>query len=56
MRAVEHKIKQAWLMTFVIGLPASVGLAILAQPLNIMMYKDDLGHNHACRTGLFSHF
>lgn len=43
MRAVEHKIKQAWLMTFVIGLPASVGLAILAQPLNIMMYKDDLG-------------
>lgn len=43
MRAVEHKIKQAWLMTFIIGLPASVGLAILAQPLNIMMYKDDLG-------------
>lgn len=43
MRAVEHKIKQAWLMTFIIGLPASVGLAILARPLNIMMYKDDLG-------------
>lgn len=43
MKAVEHKIKQAWLMTFVIGFPASVGLAILAQPLNIMMYKDDLG-------------
>lgn len=43
MAAVEHKIKQAWLMTFVIGFPASVGLAILARPLNIMMYKDDLG-------------
>lgn len=43
MKAVEHKIKQAWLMTFVIGFPASLGLAILARPLNIMMYKDDAG-------------
>jgi len=43
MKAVKHKIKQAWLMTFVIGFPASVGLAIMAQPLNIMMYKNDLG-------------
>lgn len=43
LTSVEHKIKQAWLMTFVIGFPASVGLAIMARPLNIMMYKDDLG-------------
>ncbi len=41
--AVKRKISQAWLMTLVIGLPASVGLAILARPLNIMMYKDDAG-------------
>lgn len=42
-QAVERKISQAWLMTLVIGLPASVGLAILARPLNIMMYKDAAG-------------
>lgn len=43
LQAVKRKISQAWLMTLVIGLPASVGLAILARPLNIMMYKDDAG-------------
>ncbi|MBA4494195.1 oligosaccharide flippase family protein [Paenactinomyces guangxiensis] len=43
MEAVERKISQAWLMTLVIGLPCSVGLAILARPLNIMMYKNGDG-------------
>lgn len=43
MSAVEHKIQQSWLMTLVIGLFSSVSLAILARPLNIMMYKDDAG-------------
>jgi O-antigen/teichoic acid export membrane protein len=30
-------------LTLVIGLPASVGLALIAQPLNIMLYQDDKG-------------
>jgi len=43
MDAVERKIQQSWLMTLVIGLFSSVSLAILARPLNIMMYQDAAG-------------
>ncbi|TCS93066.1 putative polysaccharide biosynthesis protein [Hazenella coriacea] len=42
-QAVKSKISQAWLMTLVIGLPASIGLVIVAQPVNIAMYQDDQG-------------
>ncbi|SDY58310.1 polysaccharide biosynthesis protein [Thermoactinomyces sp. DSM 45892] len=41
--AVEHKISQSWLMTLVISLPASLALAVLVEPLNIAMYKDNNG-------------
>lgn len=30
-------------LTLIIGLPASVGLALLAEPINIMLYKDNAG-------------
>jgi PST family polysaccharide transporter/stage V sporulation protein B len=43
MAAVEHKTQQAWLMTTIISLPSCVMLAILARPLNVMMYQDDAG-------------
>ncbi|MFC7442372.1 putative polysaccharide biosynthesis protein [Laceyella putida] len=43
MEAVEHKTQQAWLMTTIISLPACIILAILARPLNVMMYQDDAG-------------
>lgn len=43
MRAVEHKVKQAWLMTLVVSLPSVTSLVILARPLNIMMYQNDSG-------------
>ncbi|MCS1351403.1 polysaccharide biosynthesis protein [Mechercharimyces sp. CAU 1602] len=36
--AIQHKIKQAWFMTFLVSLPACVGLIVLARPVNIMMY------------------
>jgi O-antigen/teichoic acid export membrane protein len=42
-KAVEHKIGQAWLMTLVVSLPSCLILAILARPLNIMMYEDAKG-------------
>lgn len=41
--SVQRRISQAWLMTVVIGLPSSVGLAVLSRPVNIMMYKSDEG-------------
>lgn len=41
--AVQRRISQAWLMTVVIGLPSSVGLAVISRPVNIMMYKSDEG-------------
>lgn len=43
MAAVEHKIKQAWLMTLVISMPSVMGLVILARPLNILMFENDYG-------------
>lgn len=43
MAAVEHKTQQAWLMTTIISLPSCIILAILARPLNVMMYQDDAG-------------
>ncbi|WP_028777031.1 putative polysaccharide biosynthesis protein [Shimazuella kribbensis] len=43
MEAVKNKISQAWMMTLVISLPASVGLSILAEPFNIAMYTDAKG-------------
>ena len=30
-------------LTLLIGLPASIGLAVLAEPINIMLYKDSTG-------------
>ncbi|WP_185956014.1 putative polysaccharide biosynthesis protein [Melghirimyces algeriensis] len=39
--AVERKVSQAWLMTVVIGMPCAVGLAILAEPITIMMYHNE---------------
>lgn len=30
-------------LTLMLGLPASVGLAVLAEPINIMLYKDGVG-------------
>ncbi|MCH5584842.1 polysaccharide biosynthesis protein [Shimazuella sp. AN120528] len=43
MEAVNNKISQAWMMTLVISLPASLGLSILAEPFNIAMYLDAKG-------------
>jgi O-antigen/teichoic acid export membrane protein len=43
MEAVNNKISQAWMMTLVISLPASLGLSILAEPFNIAMYMDAKG-------------
>ncbi|KFZ40614.1 MULTISPECIES: polysaccharide biosynthesis protein [Thermoactinomyces] len=43
MKAVEHKVKQAWLMTLIVSLPSVISLVILARPLNIMMYQNDSG-------------
>lgn len=43
MEAVHQKISQAWMMTLVISLPASLGLSILAEPFNIAMYLDAKG-------------
>ncbi|SFJ62148.1 putative polysaccharide biosynthesis protein [Thermoflavimicrobium dichotomicum] len=43
MAAVSRTISQAWLMTLIVSLPASLMVTVLAKPLNIMMYKDDKG-------------
>ncbi len=43
MEAVNNKISQAWMMTLVVSLPASLGLSILAEPFNIAMYMDAKG-------------
>jgi O-antigen/teichoic acid export membrane protein len=43
MEAVNSKISQAWMMTLIISLPASLGLSILAEPFNIAMYMDAKG-------------
>jgi O-antigen/teichoic acid export membrane protein len=43
MEAVNNKISQAWMMTLIISLPASLGLSILAEPFNIAMYMDAKG-------------
>ncbi|TCS80158.1 putative polysaccharide biosynthesis protein [Tepidibacillus fermentans] len=40
---VSEYIGTAIRFTILIGLPASVGLATLAQPINIFFYKDDAG-------------
>jgi O-antigen/teichoic acid export membrane protein len=41
--AVKQKISQAWMMTLIVSLPASLGLSILAEPFNIAMYMDAKG-------------
>jgi O-antigen/teichoic acid export membrane protein len=43
IQAVNEKISQAWMMTLVISLPASLGLSILAEPFNVAMYMDTKG-------------
>lgn len=40
---VENRIQQSWLMTLVISLPCSLALSLLAEPINIMVYKTPAG-------------
>ncbi|OYD06405.1 putative polysaccharide biosynthesis protein [Paludifilum halophilum] len=40
-RAVRRKTAQSWLLTAIVGLPSSIGLAILSKPLTIMMYHNE---------------
>ncbi|RAL26111.1 putative polysaccharide biosynthesis protein [Thermoflavimicrobium daqui] len=43
MDAVGRTISQAWKMTYIMSLPMSLMVTMLASPLNIMMYKDAKG-------------
>ncbi|MFC4076469.1 putative polysaccharide biosynthesis protein [Salinithrix halophila] len=38
--AIRRKIPRAWLLTVVVSFPSAIGLAILAQPLNLMLYHN----------------
>lgn len=40
---IAERSELALRLTLMIGLPASMGLAVLAQPVNIMLYRDDVG-------------
>jgi O-antigen/teichoic acid export membrane protein len=42
-RLIAMRTELALRLTFLIGLPASVGLAIVAGPVNVMLYKDTDG-------------
>lgn len=47
IRGEERKVRErsslALRLTLLMGLPASVGLAVVAGPTNVMLYKDDAG-------------
>ncbi len=43
LRTVVDRSGQAIYMTLLLGLPASIGLAIVASPTNIMLFKDNAG-------------
>ncbi|OEG00298.1 hypothetical protein BHF71_05180 [Vulcanibacillus modesticaldus] len=43
MDLVAKGTELALRLTLMIGLPASIGLAVLAEPVNIMLYKDNVG-------------
>ncbi len=43
MNLVARRSSFALRLTLLVGLPASVGLAILAEPINIMLYKNGTG-------------
>ncbi len=40
---IKHRSELAVRMTWLVGLAASVGMAVVAVPLNIMFFKDDTG-------------
>lgn len=40
---ISKRSELALRLTLLIGLPASIGLAVLAEPVNIMLYKDNTG-------------
>lgn len=42
-KLIAKRSELALRLTLLIGLPASIGLAILAKPVNIMLYKDSIG-------------
>lgn len=42
-RVIEGRTEVAIRLTFLLGLPASFGLALLAEPVNVMLYGDDKG-------------
>ncbi|QKG83087.1 polysaccharide biosynthesis protein [Kroppenstedtia pulmonis] len=42
-REILERSSLALRLTLIMGLPASVGLAVVAQPTNVMLYKDDAG-------------
>jgi stage V sporulation protein B len=42
-RLIAGRSEVAIRLTFLLGLPASVGLALLAEPINVMLYGDDKG-------------
>ncbi|USG65913.1 polysaccharide biosynthesis protein [Brevibacillus ruminantium] len=42
-RVIAGRSEVAIRLTFLLGLPASVGLALLAEPINVMLYGDDKG-------------
>jgi PST family polysaccharide transporter len=42
-RKVRERASLALRLTLLFGLPASVGLAVVAGPTNVMLYKDDAG-------------
>lgn len=42
-RVIAGRSEVAIRLTFLLGLPASFGLALLAEPINVMLYGDDKG-------------
>lgn len=40
---IQNRTELALRLTLFIGLPTSIGLALVAQPVNIMLYQDDRG-------------
>ncbi|UFJ40544.1 polysaccharide biosynthesis protein [Brevibacillus humidisoli] len=42
-RVIAVRTELAMRLTFLLGLPASFGLALLAEPVNVMLYGDDSG-------------
>lgn len=42
-KLIAHRTELALRLTFLLGLPASIGLAVIAEPVNIFIYMDDQG-------------